>query len=73
MSATTIAHSGAAASAPPPLPAPAPAGVAPPLRWDGSAGRFVAIGLGNLALAVATLGLYRFWGAVRLRRHLWAH
>ena len=74
LSATTIARSGAAASAPPPpLPAPAPAGVAPPLRWDGSAGRLVAIGLGNLALAVATLGLYRFWGTVRLRRHLWAH
>lgn len=72
MSATTIARPGAAADAPP-LPAPTPASVAPPLRWDGSAGRLVAIGLGNLALTVLTLGLYRFWGAVRLRRHLWSH
>jgi uncharacterized membrane protein YjgN (DUF898 family) len=76
MSATTVAPPEAAAAAPPsPLPAaPDRAGAtAPPLRWDGSARRLVAIGLGNLALAVLTLGLYRFWGTVRLRRHLWAH
>lgn len=76
MSATTIARPGATTTAPPlpaPAPAPAPASMAPPLRWDGSAGRLIAIGLGNLALTVVTLGLYRFWGAVRLRRHLWSH
>jgi len=74
MSATTIDHPGATATAPEPLLTPVSAPPPPPpLLWDGSAGRLVAIGLGNLALAVATLGLYRFWGTVRLRRHLWAH
>ena len=80
MSATTIAPPGAAApaapaaavvAAPPPPAAPAPPGA--PLRWDGSEGRMVGIGLGNLVLTALTLGLYRFWGAVRMRRHLWAH
>lgn len=77
MSATTIAPPGAAATAPPPRAPAVPVGPAapppPPLRWDGSGGRLVGIGLGNMALTVLTLGLYRFWGTVRMRRHLWAH
>ena len=63
----TTADTAPAIAAPPPPAAPGP------LRWDGSAARLVVIGLGNLALSLATLGLYRFWGTVRFRRHLWAH
>lgn len=58
------------AALPSATPSPSPS---PPLRWDGAAGRLVGIGFGNLALAVLTLGLYRFWGTVRVRRYLWAH
>ena len=61
------------ASTPSVVTAPATASGAAPLRWDGGAARLVAIGLGNLTLSAVTLGLYRFWGTVRLRRHLWAH
>ena len=72
MSATTAVRGATIAA--PPLPAePAPAGAQAPLRWDGSAGRLVAIGLGKLALSIVTLGFYRFWGTVRFRRHLWTH
>ncbi|WP_157216038.1 YjgN family protein [Flavisphingomonas formosensis] len=37
--------------------------------WRG----YLPIALGNLALTIATLGVYRFWGKARERRYLWRH
>jgi uncharacterized membrane protein YjgN (DUF898 family) len=37
--------------------------------WRG----YLPIALGNLALTVATLGVYRFWAKARERRYLWRH
>ncbi len=48
-----------------------PAG--PPLAWDGRASDLFGIHIGNLILAVLTLGIYRFWGIVRVRRYVWSH
>ena len=61
----------------PPVHAPAlPAGHAmpgQPLAWGGREGRLFGIFFGNLLLSVLTLGIYRFWGIVRIRRYAWSH
>jgi uncharacterized membrane protein YjgN (DUF898 family) len=36
-------------------------------------GRFAFLALRNAVLGLVTLGLYRFWGKTRIRRHLWSH
>lgn len=41
------------------------------LRYEARTGTVVGILLSNLALGLATLGFYRFWGKTRLRRTLW--
>lgn len=45
---------------------------APRVEFNGLAGDFFLIQLGNLALTVLTLGVYRFWGKAKYRRYLWA-
>ncbi|MBR0649264.1 DUF898 domain-containing protein [Roseomonas terrae] len=61
----------------PPAHAPAlPAGHAipgQPMAWGGREGRLFGIFFGNLLLGVLTLGIYRFWGIVRIRRYVWTH
>jgi uncharacterized membrane protein YjgN (DUF898 family) len=59
-------------SRPAPGPAAAPSPVVPVI-WDGSATHLLGIGLSNLLLTLLTLGIYRFWGIVRIRREVWAH
>ena len=41
------------------------------LVYTGELGTLYRIALVNLLLSVVTLGFYRFWGRVRLRRYLW--
>lgn len=61
----------------PPAHAPAlPAGHATPgqpLAWGGREARLFGIFFGNLLLGLLTLGIYRFWGIVRIRRYVWSH
>jgi uncharacterized membrane protein YjgN (DUF898 family) len=45
---------------------------APAVEFRGLAGDFFLIQLGNLALTIITIGIYRFWGKARYRRYLWA-
>ncbi len=52
-----------------PMP-PGPAGR--PLFWGGREGDLFRIHFGNLALTILTLGIYRFWGIVRIRRYVWS-
>lgn len=46
--------------------------LAPPVDFNGLAGDFFLMQLGNLALTIITLGIYRFWGKAKYRRYLWA-
>ena len=41
-------------------------------RFTGTWREFLPIALTNLALTVATLGIYRFWAKARERRYLWS-
>lgn len=45
---------------------------APAVEFRGLAGDFFLIQLGNLALTIITIGVYRFWGKAKYRRYLWA-
>jgi uncharacterized membrane protein YjgN (DUF898 family) len=54
-------------------PFPAPFDDDAPLRWDGRATDLVGIHLGNLMLTLLTLGIFRFWAIVRVRRYVWSH
>lgn len=40
--------------------------------YKGTAGQISRIVLVNALLSLLTLGIYRFWGKTRLRRHLWS-
>ncbi len=42
------------------------------LEYDGTAGPIAKIAVSNALLTLATLGVYRFWGKTRMRRHLWS-
>jgi uncharacterized membrane protein YjgN (DUF898 family) len=45
-----------------------------PLGWAdyaGSVGQLYSLVVVNLLLSVVTVGFYRFWGTVRVRRYLW--
>ena len=42
------------------------------VSYDGRAAAIGWISLVNVLLTLATLGVYRFWGTTRLRRHLWS-
>ena len=42
------------------------------LAYDGRVSEVGWISLVNVLLTLATLGVYRFWGTTRLRRHLWS-
>jgi uncharacterized membrane protein YjgN (DUF898 family) len=44
---------------------------APKVDFRGLAGDFFLMQLGNLALIIITLGIYRFWGKAKYRRYLW--
>lgn len=44
-----------------------------PLHWGGHSDPLFRIHFGNIALTVLTLGIYRFWGIVRIRRYAWSH
>ncbi len=46
---------------------------APRVQFAGMAGDFFLLQLGNLALTIITLGIYRFWGKAKYRRYLWGH
>jgi uncharacterized membrane protein YjgN (DUF898 family) len=46
---------------------------APRVRFTGLGGDFFLLQLGNLALTIITLGIYRFWGKAKYRRYLWSH
>lgn len=52
---------------------PAPDGPSQRLVYDGRLGALYRIFIVNLLLALATLGIYRFWGKTRMRRYLWSH
>jgi uncharacterized membrane protein YjgN (DUF898 family) len=43
---------------------------APRVQFSGMAGDFFLLQLGNLALTILTLGIYRFWGKAKYRRYL---
>ena len=64
-------------AAPPPVPAvEAPAVPAPtryPVRFTGNAGEYFRIWAVNLALTVATLGIYSPWAKVRKKRYFYGH
>jgi uncharacterized membrane protein YjgN (DUF898 family) len=47
--------------------------LAPKVEFNGMAGDFFLLQLGNLGLSIVTLGIYRFWGKTRWRRFLWRH
>jgi uncharacterized membrane protein YjgN (DUF898 family) len=42
-------------------------------RFSGAVDELLGISLVNLALTIVTLGIYRFWARVRVRRYLWSH
>jgi uncharacterized membrane protein YjgN (DUF898 family) len=54
-------------AAPPPIETLSPA-----LSYDGSTGELFRLWLKTTALAILTLGFYRFWGRTRIRRYLWS-
>jgi uncharacterized membrane protein YjgN (DUF898 family) len=41
--------------------------------FDGTWRDYLPIALSNLALAIVTVGIYRFWAKARERRYLWRH
>ncbi len=41
--------------------------------YDGKIGELYIIFLKNVLLTIVTLGIYRFWGKVNVRRYLWSH
>jgi uncharacterized membrane protein YjgN (DUF898 family) len=43
------------------------------LTYTGRVGELFNLFIVNLLLTIVTLGTYRFWGKVRMRRYLWAH
>jgi uncharacterized membrane protein YjgN (DUF898 family) len=56
---------------------PRPAAPAAPLEptrfvYDGRLSELYIIFLKNVLLAIVTLGIYRFWGKVNVRRYLWS-
>ena len=53
-------------------PAPPHPAVSRRLGYDGAAGPIARIAVSNALLTLATLGVYRFWGKTRMRRHLWS-
>lgn len=55
---------------PPPVTAQQPA---PKVDFNGLAGDFFLMQLGNLALTIVTIGVYRFWGKAKYRRSLWTN
>ena len=64
-----------------PPPDRAPPGAPPPspgeparnrLGFDGARGALAGIMITNGLLTLVTLGIYRFWGKVRVRRYLWS-
>ena len=44
-----------------------------PFHWGGLTDRLFGIHFGNIGLTILTLGGYRFWGIVRIRRYVWSH
>ncbi|MDA0656848.1 MAG: DUF898 family protein [Proteobacteria bacterium] len=40
--------------------------------YAGRIGELIPIVLGNMALSLLTLGIYRFWGKTKIRRYLWS-
>lgn len=44
-----------------------------PIYWGGHSDPLFRIHFGNLALTILTIGIYRFWGIVRIRRYVWSH
>ncbi|RAU22110.1 DUF898 domain-containing protein [Paramagnetospirillum kuznetsovii] len=43
-----------------------------PFRHHGGTGAMIAVALVNLALSIATLSIWRFWGRTKVRRLLWS-
>jgi uncharacterized membrane protein YjgN (DUF898 family) len=41
--------------------------------YRGDLGDLYLLALKNVALAIVTLGFYRFWGTTNVRRYLWSH
>jgi uncharacterized membrane protein YjgN (DUF898 family) len=75
---TPPARSAAAPAATAVMTAPAPVGPTPPgaaaasrrLSFHGSGGTLFGIYVVNILLTIATFGIYRFWGRVKVRRFL---
>lgn len=44
-----------------------------PVYWGGHDGPLFRIHLVNILLGIVTLGIYRFWGIVRIRSYIWSH
>lgn len=44
-----------------------------PLYWGGHTDPLFRIHLVNILLTILTLGIYRFWGIVRVRQYVWSH
>ena len=42
------------------------------LTYEGDRGALAKIAVTNALLTMSTLGIYRFWGKTRVRRHLWS-
>ncbi len=42
-------------------------------RFGGTVGKLLGLSTLNLLLTVVTIGVYRFWARVRVRRYLWSH
>ena len=55
---------------PPPPAAPPTLGAA--LSYDGTNGELFRLWVRTTVLALATFGIYRFWGRTRVRRYLWS-
>jgi uncharacterized membrane protein YjgN (DUF898 family) len=56
----------------PPAAPPLTDTLSPALSYDGSTGELFRLWLKTTALAILTLGFYRFWGRTRIRRYLWS-
>jgi uncharacterized membrane protein YjgN (DUF898 family) len=48
-------------------------GAPPGISLSGLPGDFFLLQLGNMGLNIITLGIHRFWGKTRYRRHLWGN
>ncbi len=44
-----------------------------PARFTGSGRELLKLHIGNCVYSLLTLGVYSFWGKVRIRRYLWEH